>query len=112
MVVWLLMPAVVLHELTHAVIADRWADVEIDWSEPAVWMIWPSETPPLGYLSAFLSPMVIGYAVGLLAVGACVIDVFPSLPLWASIWLGGNWLYYSFPTRSDLSSISDLQRSY
>lgn len=108
-VVWLLMPSVILHELTHGWIAQRWADkVRVDWSEPNIWTYWPQEPPVAGYLAAFLAPMIIGYAVTAGVALAAVGGLLPSLPLWAMIWLGGNWLYYSFPTRSDLGAIGDV----
>jgi hypothetical protein len=107
-IVWVLAPAVIAHELVHGLIADRWADVEIDWSEPAAWMYWPQEPPTAGYLAAFLAPMVVGYA-GAAGVGLAALSVgWPSLPLGVWIWIGANWLYFSFPTASDLSAISDV----
>lgn len=111
MLVWVMAPAVILHELMHGVIADQWADVEIDWSEPFAWMYWPQEPPVAGYLAAFLAPMVVGY-VGAAGAGLAALSVgWPSLPLGVWIWLGVNWLYFSFPTASDLSAISDVAAS-
>lgn len=106
--VWLLMPAVILHEMTHAIIAERWAEVKIDWSEPVCTIIWPQEPPVGGYLAAFLAPMGIGYTIALVLGGAATVGLLPTLPLWFLIWAGGNWLYYSFPTPSDLSAIGDV----
>lgn len=101
-IVWLIVPAMILHELTHAAIARRWADVEIDWHAPVVIMHW-NDAPRLAVVAAHLAPLAVGYSLGVLGAAAALGGFWPDLSLLAWTWLLGNWLNYTALSVEDLS---------
>jgi hypothetical protein len=102
-VLWLLLPGRALHELTHAVVGQRWAAaVAIDWRRPAVSFVW-DDAPYYGVLATHLAPFVLGYTVGTVVIAAMLFGGLFEVSLLGAGWLVANWLYYSFPTRGDLS---------
>ncbi|MCU4926928.1 hypothetical protein OB905_13215 [Halobacteria archaeon AArc-dxtr1] len=103
--VWLLVPALPLHELTHAIVAKPWADVEIDWHHPMVIMHW-DDAPPWAILCAHVAPLLIGCLVGSAALFAFAIGFVPELHFLVWVWLLGNWFNYTALTLQDLRVFS------
>lgn len=102
-IVWLLVPALPFHEFTHAIVANRWADVEIDWHDPVVTMRW-TDAPPAAVIAAHIAPLLVGCLVGglaLLAVGLEAVPI-PELHSLVWVWLVGNWFNYTALSARDL----------
>lgn len=107
-VVWVFVPGLVLHEVTHAFAARRWADVNIDWTEIRVTMEW-NDAPITAVIGANLLPTIIGYTIGGVALVSISSGVSPKLGALGWVWLIGNWLIYSMPTRDDITVIQQIR---
>lgn len=105
-VVWLLVPGIILHELTHWYAASTLPGAtprEIDWRVPTCTVEY-DRAPRRTVLLTQLAPSLAGFAVGwvslvLLSQG---IAHAPTVGLAATVWLLGNWLVYSLPTLDDV----------
>jgi len=84
------MPAIALHELTHAAVAWPWADVRIEWRD-VPWYLepglrvrmesWDASTPTWAMLGAYVAPLLVGYVVAGIAVCVWVSGVVVSISL-------------------------------
>ena len=100
---WAIMPGIILHEFTHAAVASKWADVEMDWEEVAVRMHWRPGTPRWAIAAAHLAPTVVGWLVGVSVVLLALVGVSVSVPLVLLIWLLLQWVLYSLAFAGDLN---------
>lgn len=108
-IVWVLAPAVPLHELTHAAVGERvGADVTVDWTAPSVTMDWPAEPNALAVLAAHLAPLLIGYVLAPAVVVGLALGVRSGFSVGVLMWVAINWLYFSFPTGQDLSVVGPV----
>lgn len=97
----LFLPGVLLHELTHAVVASPFADVDIVWGAVAVDMEWRPSTPRGAVAIAHLAPLLVGWLTGLVFVVGHVLYQ-PDLPGLAMIFVVVQWLLYTVPVLGDL----------
>lgn len=119
----LLLPGVVLHELTHALAARPWVTTSFDWDTIAVEMGRDDEAA-LPLAIAQIAPLVSGYAAAvgvLLAVGSqrgvTVPDVLLSFVGGLGVAAIGayilvNWLLFTFATIADLAVFLHYWRAY
>lgn len=107
--VYLLLPGIFLHELTHAVLARPYGDVAIDWAEAMVWIEF-DRAPPHAALLALLGPTVIG--VPLIIATMLLLLYFPpnlSDPV-VLFWLAINMVLYAAPSPQDVDSALSVVR--
>lgn len=115
-VIWLVsLPGVALHELTHAAVAWRWADVSIEWRDDTPWYLepalrvrmenWAVDAPTWAMLGAYLGPLIIGYAAAGVGVWIVLSDVTIALSPVLVVTIGINWLYYTGASVADLAPI-------
>jgi len=114
LVALLSMPAIALHELTHAAVAWPWADVTIEWRD-VPWYLepglrvrmesWASSTPTWAMLGTYVAPLLIGYAVAGVAVWVWVSGVTISVSFPTAVFVGINWLYYTGASANDLKPV-------
>lgn len=101
LILTLLLPGVVAHELTHAIAASRWARTSFDWDAIAFEAEWTSPHPA-PRAAAHIAPLVAGYAaaVGVFAViiGQPGYSVHSGVFAYVSV----NWLAYTVASVSDL----------
>lgn len=111
--VWVLVPGIVFHELTHVVVARPWAaETGVDWSgdAPLARMVWPPETPAWAVVAAHLAPVVVGTFIGSFAAATVLNDpqavagVSPSLAGYLAL----NWLAYALPSPSDVAPVVEV----
>lgn len=95
--VYVLLPGVVLHELAHAVVGQRYGAVEIDWTRPAVEVDWNDRVPVWAVFAYFLAPLPVG---GLVAFTLAA--VLPMAPPTVAIWLVLNWVLLAGPSVVDI----------
>jgi len=98
----LLLPGVVAHELTHAIVAWPWGETTLDWDAIAFECSWSSPHPG-PRAAAHIAPLVSGYAAAVgvlaLALGQPGITVHAGLLAYVSV----NWLYYTAASFSDVA---------
>lgn len=102
-------PALLAHELTHAVVAQPFAETSIRWrtTTPHVELDWQAGTPRLAVWCAHLAPTILGgltAALTLFVVAEVVSMGMPSNPFHTAavaLLVGYNWLLYAFPSRED-----------
>jgi len=105
----LLTPSVPLHELTHAVAAYPWADIDIclDGTDSRVTMDWDDDAPVWAVRLAHLAPTLVGLGIAMLLV---VVFGVPSVSglgglalhdLGLLVILFVNWVVYVFPSYAD-----------
>jgi len=96
-----LLPGVVAHELTHILVARPWARGAVDWDAIACELHWRSEHPA-PRAAAHIAPLVGGYALGVGALAAVIgqpgITIHAGLLAYASV----NWLCYTVASVADL----------
>ncbi len=99
----LLLPGVVAHELTHILVAQPWGSGSIDWDHIACELEWRSDRPA-PRAAAMIAPLVGGYALGVgivaVALGQPGITVHTGLLAYASV----NWLAYTVASVADLAT--------
>ncbi len=115
LVALLSMPAIALHELTHAAVAWPWADVTIEWRD-VPWYLepglrvrmesWASSTPTWVMIGAYVAPLVVGYAIASIVVLVWVSGVVVSVSLPTATFLVINWLYYTAASANDLKPVA------
>lgn len=97
----LLLPGVVAHELTHALVAAPWGNWQLDWDEIACIVQWESGHPA-PRAASHIAPLVAGYALAVGAVAAVIgqpgITIHTGLLAYVSV----NWLAYTAATVADL----------
>lgn len=99
-VVYALAWGALLHELSHWLVARRWADVSIEWGVPAtVRMDWSEGTPAYAVWLSHWAPFLIGWPVGIVVF---LSGVWTSIPLVVLAWVAINWLAFATPSRSDV----------
>lgn len=107
----LLLPGVVAHELTHAVVAHRWGEWSLDWDAVAVEIEWASGHPG-PRAAAMIAPLVSGYAVAVGAVAAVLgqpgITIHAGLLAYASV----NWLAYTVASVRDVAIAVGAARAW
>jgi len=107
----LLLPAIVLHELTHAAVGYPWAKkIEIDlWPEARVFQYYPEDVPRLVYRIVNLAPTIVGSSLAIV-----FLWLYPNfvLELWPpiGIYLLGLWTIYTAPSRPDLFPFDYVER--
>lgn len=102
-------PALVLHELTHAVAAAPFASTRIRLfsDTPHAELRWQEGTPRLAIRLAHLAPTIVGVlttALTVVTVAPVLSMGLPSNPFHAlalALLLGYNWLLYCWPSRQD-----------
>lgn len=99
LVCWL--PGVVLHELTHAVVAHRWADWVVDWDAIGVELAWRTSHPAPRAASA-IAPLVIGSALTVLVFATVVGQPGTIVGLALVAFLGVNLAIYTVASVADL----------
>jgi hypothetical protein len=96
----LLLPGVVLHELTHILVAQPWGGGSIDWDTIACELEWRSDHPA-PRAAAHIAPLVGGYALGVgalaVAIGQPGVTVHTGLLAYTSV----NWLCYTVASVAD-----------
>lgn len=95
--VYVVVPGVALHELAHAAVGQRYGDVTIDWTRPAVEVDWNDRVPVWAVFAYFLAPLPVG---GLVAFALAV--VLPLAPPTVAIWLVLNWVLLAGPSIFDV----------
>ena len=106
--VWAALPGHALHELTHYVVG-RWVGAEAALESPVSVRLEWSDASLGAMLVTHLAPLVIGYTTALVAIGLLSVGAWPTLPAEAWLYVGINWLYYSFPTKHDLGPLTLLR---
>jgi hypothetical protein len=107
-------PPVVLHELTHALLAQPWAErsgVVFDGADAALVVEWIDDPPVWGILLAHLGPLLIGLCAG--SVGVWRLWVAP--PTSTAGWLltgciAAWWLVFTMPSADDRNPQADAER--
>lgn len=101
LILTLLLPGVVAHEMTHALAAAMWARTSLDWDAIAFEAEWTSPHPA-PRAAAHIAPLVAGYAA---AVGVfAVIIGRPEFSMHSGIfaYVSVNWLAYTVASISDV----------
>lgn len=98
----LLLPGVVAHELTHILVATPWGSGHIDWDTIAAVLEWESDAPG-PRAAAHIAPLVGGYALGVGALAVVLgqpgFSIHAGLLAYASV----NWLAYTVATVADVA---------
>lgn len=104
----LLGPGPTLHELSHALVALRYADVALTPGRvrSTVHITWPDRAPVWGVVGAYTAPLLLGGVVCLLA--AAHLDALAALPLVVQIWLGVNVILLAGPSLVDVVELGQL----
>lgn len=100
-----LLPGVLLHELTHGLVARPWADVEYRWDLVAVDLHWRPGTPRWAVAAAHLAPLAVGWVAGFAALlaalaGHTVTLLLAHVPVVVYVLL--NWAFYTWLVLWDL----------
>ncbi|MBP1987248.1 hypothetical protein [Halolamina salifodinae] len=105
----IMFPAVLAHELTHALVAWHWIDAStpsdiVDrFVPPRLELRYPAGTPVVVVVVANLAPTLVGAALAPFLLPW----VFSfEVPLLAYVF--GSWALYTFPSADDLAVISDV----
>lgn len=98
--IYLLLPGIALHELAHATVARRWADVDVDWTIPRVEIEWGEDVPVIALFATFLAPLWPG---GLAALALA--QLLPGMHSALALWLLVNWLLLAGPSVVDVASL-------
>jgi len=94
----ILLPSIVLHELTHVLVAWKWADISIDSLVPTVLKLhYQKETPVLVTRLANVAPTIIGVLVAPFIVPWALEATVPVM-----VYALGSWLTYTAPSHEDL----------
>lgn len=107
----LLLPGVVAHELTHAIVASPWGEWALNWDAIAVEIQWTSPRPG-PRAAAHIAPLVAGYAFAVGAVAAVL--GFPSITIHAGLlaYVAVNWMYYTVASFSDVAVALAFARAW
>lgn len=101
--VYIVVPGIALHELAHAAVGTRYADVAIIWERPHVELDWYDEVTIWGVVATLFAPLVLG---GIVAFGlAFVVEAVPAA---VAVWLGINWLLLAGPSVGDVVALLAL----
>jgi hypothetical protein len=108
-------PAMVLHELTHALVAQPWAErsaVVFDGASAAVHIEWSDDPPAWGVTLAHLAPTLLGTLVGLIG----LVQLATSPPTGLNQWLvagaiAAYWTIYVAPSGDDRTVRTDEQHA-
>ena len=101
----LLYPAIIIHELTHAVFAypwvDEYVDIQLYGPEAGVSVRWRAGTPRWVIGLAHIAPTLLG------VVAAPAILLVAGMPSGVGDWvaagiLGANWMVYTRPSADDI----------
>lgn len=106
-------PGLILHELAHAVVAARWANVEVvdadDSVGVAVDMTWRSTAPAAATAYAYLAPLVTGWlASWVLAAAALVLPTSSPVVVLGLGYGAGQLLLYTLPGLVDVYALTRL----
>lgn len=96
------LPGVLLHELTHAIVASPNADVTVVWDEVAVVMVWTPGTPRAAIALAHLAPLLLGWAAGAILVAGHVLLDAGTNDL-VTLYVLAQWLLYTVPVLGDVN---------
>lgn len=92
----LMFPAVCLHELTHAVAALPWGEVEsVTIVPPRATLLYPAGAPSWAIRLANLAPTIVGTVVGLPLLWLAI--TVWGLPVPWLAYLAGCWAVYTLP---------------
>lgn len=107
----LLLPGVVAHELTHAIVATPWGRWSLDWDAIAVSIEWTSPRPG-PRAAAHIAPLVAGYAFAVGAIAAVL--GLPGLTIHVGLlaYVSVNWLYYTVASFSDVAVAMAFARAW
>ncbi len=99
----LLLPAIVLHELTHAAASYPWANkIEIDlWPEARVYRYYSADVPRWVYRVTNLAPTIIGTILAITLTCLYPTMLFEVWPP-TGIYLFGLWVQYTAPSHADM----------
>lgn len=98
--IYVLVPGIAIHELAHAAVGRRYADVEIVWERPHVDLDWHDEVPIWGVVATLFAPLVVGgFAAFALAA------VVEAVPTAVTVWLVINWLLLAGPSVGDVVAL-------
>lgn len=98
--VYLIVPGIALHELSHAVAGRRYGAVSVDWTRPAVDIEWNDPVPVWGVVAFYLAPLVTG---GLVAIALPL--AFGAVPAVVDVWLVLNWILLAGPSVTDVRGL-------
>lgn len=104
-----MLPAVLGHELTHALVAWWWVDADrpaeiIDRVvPPRLELTYPSGTPVVVVVAANLAPTIVG-----LALAPALVPWAFGLPVPLLVYVLGAWALYTRPSRDDLAVLGAL----
>lgn len=92
-------PAVVSHELTHALAAKPWAkDVSVEiWPQPQALIQYPAGTPELAIRFVNSAPTLVGAILAIPFIAWYASD--PNVYLLA--YIGANWIVYTVPASEE-----------
>lgn len=96
-----LLPGVVAHEFTHALVAGPWGTWDFDWDDIAVEVTWQTNHPA-PRIASHVAPLVAGYAF---AVGALAVVLgMPRFSMHAGLlaWISVNWLVFTVASIPDV----------
>ena len=97
----LLLPAILLHELTHAVVAWRWADVDIaSYVPPVLELSYIEGTPMILVRIANVAPTIVGMLLSPLVI-LWALELTPVV----ATYVFGSWLVYTQPSAKDLFAV-------
>lgn len=106
-----LLPGVVLHELTHILVAQPWGSGVIDWDGIACELRWRSDHPA-PRAAAHIAPLVGGYALGVGALAVVIgqpgITIHTGVLAYASV----NWLCYTVASVADAAVFAHYARQW
>lgn len=105
--IYVVVPGIALHELSHAAVGRRYGDVAIDWTRPVVELDWNDEVPVWGVFGFFLAPLLAG---GLASFALAVVLPIASPPVAA--WLLVNWLLLAGPSVLDVRELVAVLAEY
>lgn len=104
----LLGPGPTVHELSHALVAMRYADVDIAPGRvrSTVHIDWPAQAPIWGVVGTYMAPLLAGGLLLLLA--AAHLDGLAALPLVVQVWLAVNMVLLAGPSLVDVVELGQL----
>jgi len=107
----LLLPGVVAHELTHAIVAAPWGETSLDWDAIAFEVEWTSPHPGPRAI-AHIAPLVSGYALAFGTIAAVL--GYPGLTIHFGLlaYVSVNWLYYTAASFTDVAVALDYARCW
>lgn len=100
--VMLFAPAVLMHELTHAILSKPFGDIhDVSYVPPKVTIEYPAGTNTWAVRAVNLSPTVVGVVAGFF-----VVPWGFSLSLPIGAYLLGSWAVYTAPSQDDIRPFS------